>query len=320
VNVLVWHRHGSWLTAFVQGTHRYLLPVVPGRGPDGRGRARTWDWPASAVEVAPAQLRDERVDLVVLQDARDLELARRWLGREPGVDVPAVWLEHDTPPDVLTRHPVADRRDIPVVHVTAFNAVAWDNGLADTRVVEHGVVDPGARWTGEIAHAAVVVNEPVRRGRIVGTDLLPRFAAAGVDLDVFGMQVTGLADHLGVDRERLAAHEDLPQGAMHGALARRGVYLHLTRWTSLGLSLIEAMMLGMPVVVLASTEAVRAVPPAAGVISTDPDELVDAACSLLADPRAAADAGSHARRAALERYHVQRFLTDWDRVLEEVTA
>jgi hypothetical protein len=39
MRVLLWHVHGSWTTAFVQGPHTYLLPLMPGRGPGGRGRA-----------------------------------------------------------------------------------------------------------------------------------------------------------------------------------------------------------------------------------------------------------------------------------------
>lgn len=317
MNILIWHQHGSWLTAFVQGDHRYLVPVLPDRGPDGRGRARTWDWPASVVERTPEQLRDERIDCVIVQRSRDLELLREWTGLEAGVDVPAVWVEHDTPPSVTSRHPVADRDDLPVVHVTHFNSVAWDNGRAPVHVVEHGVPDPGERWTGEVGRLAVACNEPVRRERVLGTDLLRHFTAAGHGVDAFGMQVTGLARHLGTDRVR--EYEDLPQHAMHDELARRGVYLHLTRWTSLGLSLIEAMMLGLPVVVLATTDAVRTVPPEAGAVSTDVGELVAAAGRLLADPEAAALAGKAARTAALERHGLDRFLADWDRLLLEVT-
>ena len=51
---------------------------------------------------------------------------------------------------------------------------------------------------------------------------------------------------------------------MHAELAGRRAYLHPFRWTCLGLSLIEAMTLGMPVVALATTEAAEAVPPAPG--------------------------------------------------------
>ncbi|HEY0410509.1 MAG TPA: glycosyltransferase family 1 protein, partial [Candidatus Dormibacteraeota bacterium] len=97
MNVLLWHVHGSWTTALVQGRHRYLLPLLPGRGPDGRGRARTWDWPDSTVELTPAALRDEEVDAVILQRPHELHLVERWLGRRPGRDLPALYLEHDAP-------------------------------------------------------------------------------------------------------------------------------------------------------------------------------------------------------------------------------
>ncbi|MFI7442548.1 glycosyltransferase [Nonomuraea indica] len=308
MRILLWHVHGSYTSAFVRGGHEYVLPLVPGRGPDGRGRARTFDWPADAREVPFDRLRDEPVDVVVYQRPHEPELAREWLGR----DVPGVYVEHNTPAGDVprTRHPLADRDDVTLVHVTHFNELFWDNGRAPTRVIEHGVPDPGHLYTGELPRAGVVVNEPVRRTRVAGTDLLPRFAAR-VPLDVFGMRVTGLP---------YGTYEDLPQHAMHAELARRRVYLHPYRWTSLGLALVEAMTLGMPVVALATTEAVEAVPPEAGVISTDVDVLVRALADFAADPERAAQAGKAARAAALARYGLARFLTDWDRLLSEVSA
>ena len=56
MKVLSWHVHGAWSTAFVQGAHDHLVPVVPGRGPDGRGRAGTYPWPESVAEITPAEL------------------------------------------------------------------------------------------------------------------------------------------------------------------------------------------------------------------------------------------------------------------------
>ncbi|MGY1651629.1 glycosyltransferase [Geodermatophilus sp. SYSU D01119] len=325
MKILLWHVHGSWTTAFLEGRHEYLLPVVPGRGPDGLGRARTWDWPASAREVTPEQLREEHVDVVVLQRMRDLELVREWLGREPGHDLPAVFLEHNAPglepgdgPVPHTRHPLADRDDVPIAHVTHFNRLFYDNGRAPTTVIEHGIVDPGERWTGELARAAVVTNEPVRRGRTVGADLLPGLAAAA-PVDVFGMGLSGLHERHGLDPDRVTLYDDPPQAAMHAELARRRVYVHPVRWTSLGLSLLEAMHLGMPVVALATTEVVEAVPAGAGVVSTRPEVLWDAVRTYLHDEDAARLAGKAARAAALERYGLARFLSDWDRLLEEVT-
>jgi glycosyltransferase involved in cell wall biosynthesis len=303
VRVLLWHVHGSYTTALVQGGHDYLVPVTPDRGPDGRGRARTWDWPANVSEVPLEDIATTEPDVVILQRTHELDLVRE-LG-----PVPKIYLEHDAPwGDVpLTRHPMADRPDLLLVHVTHFNDLFWDCGTTPTTVIEHGVVDPGPLWTGEVPRAAVVVNEPVRRGRYVGTDLLPR---VGAPLDVFGMKVDGLAG--------CRTYEDLPQQRMHAELARRRVYLHPVRWTSLGLSLIEAMHLGMPVVALATTEVAEAVPAGAGVVSNRIEVLRAAVRRFLDEPGEAADAGRAARESALGRYGLHRFLQDWDQVLREV--
>lgn len=312
MNVLLWHVHGSWTTAFVQGGHTVLLPVLPGRGPDGRGRAQTWEWPANAVEVTPQQAADAEVDVVIVQRPEELErLAPQWLGgRRPGKDLPAIYLEHNAPQGRIAdmRHPAADRPDLTLVHVTHFNALFWDAGSTRTEVIEHGIVDPGARYSGELPHAAVVINEARRRHRVTGTDLLRRFEQAA-PIDLFG-----------IDAGALGGYEDVPQSRLHDELARRRVYLHPIRWTSLGLSLIEAMQLGMPVVALATTEAPEAVPAAAGVVSTRVDVLADAVRTYVADPDAARAAGRAARRAALDRYGLDRFLSDWDRLLKEVTS
>lgn len=321
LRILAWHVHGSWMTAFVHGRHEYLIPLAPGRGPDGRGRARTWDWPDNAREVPYDRLRAEDIDVVVLQRPHEIELAERWLGRRPGADIPAVYVEHDTPRgDVTgTPHPVSDRPDIRIVHVTHFNSLFWDNGKAPVDVIEHGVVDPGYRFTAEWPRAGVVVNDPLRRWRITGSDLLPALADAA-PLDVYGMNVADLPRRLGVDPARMWVHEDLPQHRMHAELARRRVYVHPIRWTSLGLSLIEAMCLGMPVVALATTEAVEAVPPGAGVVSTRVDRLAEAVHTYVREPERARHDGARAREAALDRYGLVRFHRDWDRVLKEVTT
>jgi hypothetical protein len=321
MRILIWHVHGSWLTSFVQGHHDYVVPVTPERGPYGLGRARTWDWPASVAEVAPEQLRDTPVDVIVLQRPEELRLAARWLGRSPGRDVPAVYVEHDAPPGPAagTPHPMAGVPGLHIVHVTHFNALYWDCGGAPVTVVEHGVPDPGARFTGELERAAVVINDPLRRGRTVGTDLLPGFAGAS-PLDVFGMRVAGLAAALGLPPARCREFEDLPQPVMHDRLPRCRVYLHPYRWTSLGLSLVEAMFLAMPVVALAATEVPLAVPPAAGAVSTDLAALHGALRLFMTDPAAARDAGTAAREAACARYGLARFLRDWDEVLDQAKA
>jgi glycosyltransferase involved in cell wall biosynthesis len=298
MRILLWHVHGAWTTAFVHGRHEYVVPVLPDRGPDGLGIAQTYAWPDSVVERAPDEIGD--VDVVVFQRPHELDLAREWLGR----DLPAVFVEHNAPQGRINemRHPMADRDDLTLVHVTHFNALFWDAGATPVEVIEHGIVDPGPRYTGELPRAAAVINEARRRGRVTGTDLLPRFRAVA-PVDLFGIGA-----------------EDLPHAELHTAMAQRRVYLHPIRWTSLGLSLLEAMHLGMPVVVLGTTEAIEAVPREAGAISTRLEVLEEALRRLVADPDEARERGAVARAAALRRYGLDRFLADWDDLLARVTG
>ncbi|VXB94447.1 Glycosyl transferases group 1 [Arthrobacter sp. 9AX] len=318
MRILLWHVHGSWTDAFVRGRHEYLLPVLPEGGAWGLGRAGR-DWPASVREVDPGALDGDAVDAVVLQRPEEIDEVARLLGRRPGVDLPAVYLEHNTPKGdfPFTRHPLADQDRIPLVHVTHFNKLAWDNGSARSLVIEHGIPDPGQLYTGELPELGVVVNEPIRRGRVTGTDLLPAFASVA-PLQVFGMKTGGLGAAAGIDPSRLTIRGDLRTPELHQELARCRVYVHPMRWTSLGLSLLEAMHLGMPVVALAITEAPRAVPPEAGVVSADIDELLRCAQRLVANPDEARRRGLAAREAALERYSLGRFQGRWDELLADL--
>ncbi len=322
MRVLIWHVHGSWSTAFVQGAHEYLVPLVADRGPDGRGRAQTWDWPEQAREVPVEALRDSTFDVVVLQRPHELELLQEWTGLRAGIDVPAVYVEHNAPTEgaatsrhALAQHPSTQQPHIPVVHVTKFNALMWDCGDSATTVIEHGVLDPGALYTGDRPSLAAVVNEPVRRWRVAGTDLLLHIAGQ-VDVEVYGMGMAELVSRAPQLTGRV--HENLRQSTMHLELAEHRAYLHPYRWTSLGLALIEAMTIGQPVLALSTTEAPDAVPAAAGVVSNDLDVLVQTAHRWMRDPAEARERGAAARQHALQRYGLQRFLDDWDATLKEV--
>jgi glycosyltransferase involved in cell wall biosynthesis len=152
---------------------------------------------------------------------------------------------------------------------------------------------------------------------VTGTDLLPAFASVA-PLQVFGMKTEGLAVATGIPTERLTPRGDLKTAELHRELARCRVYVHPMRWTSLGLSLLEAMHLGMPVVALAATEAPRAVPAEAGAVSADIDELLRCARRLVANPEEARRRGAAAREAALERYGLGRFQDSWDQLLADL--
>jgi hypothetical protein len=298
LRVLLWHVHGSWTDAFVRGRHDYLLPVSPEGPPWGLGKAGR-NWP-SVTEVPLDRLAEAEPDVVVLQRPEELDLVAH-------LGVPSVYVEHNAPRPYAasSEHPLAGRSDITVAHVTHFNQAMWDCGRAPTTVVPHGIPDPGARYTGELAAGVSMINEPVRRRRVTGADLLDTLAeAAPVDL-------------FGIGSEEVGGRGDVPAPALHDEIARRRVYLHTARWTSLGLSLLEAMHLAMPVVVFAATEAIEAVPPDAGVLSTDISVLARGFRELVHEPDFAALAGKNAREHALKKHGLDAFLTTWDRLLAE---
>ncbi|MQM25636.1 glycosyltransferase [Glycomyces albidus] len=314
LQILAWHVHGSWMHSFVQGAHRYLLPVDADRGRFGLGRAGR-PWSDDVVEVKVEALRDTEIDVIVLQRPEELAIAEEWLGRRPGRDVPAVYVEHNTPGAgaATTLHPLADRSDIPIVHVTHFNRLMWDSGLAPTVVIEHGVVDPGPRFTGELPHAVAVVNEPARRGRAAGADLLEALRAAA-PVDLFGMAAEAVGSGPDGRGHALTGLPDLPLDELHTEMGRRRVYVHPARWTSMGLSLIEAMLLGLPVVAVASTAAAT-LPPEVGAVSCDVEALAKRLAELAGDRDLAAEVGRAARAYALAHHGLDDFLRRWDVLL-----
>jgi hypothetical protein len=319
MKILMWHVHGAWSTSFVTGGHEVVVPVTPARDADGRGLPTTYEWPSTAREATPRELEDEQFDAVVLQRPEDLLLLQQWCGLRAGVDVPAVYVEHNSPREnpANTVHPLAEQDAIPIVHVTHFNALMWDNGRAPVQVIEHGVADPGARYTGEIESVAYVVNEPLRRARVTGTDLVAEVAKV-TPVDAFGIGTAGLSTRR--TPFEVTGHGDVPQARMHDLLAARRAYVHLCRWTSLGLSMLEAMALGMPVVALATTEAPEALAGSGAVLTNRLEDLRRAVAEYMADPDAAAHAGSQCRAHYLRHFGLPRFHADWDRLLKEVAS
>jgi glycosyltransferase involved in cell wall biosynthesis len=305
MRVLTWHVHGAYLRSLLAVEHEWLIPLRPGRPPHFAGLPGDGPpWPANAREVDAAAVPDLDVDVVLFQH-HDEWAARRRLLSAAQLAGPRVFVEHDPPfagSPTDTRHPVDDPA-VRLVHVTPYNALMWDAPGIRTVTIDHGVPDLGARWTGELERGVSVVNHLERRGRRLGADVFAR-AAARVPLDLVGMGARELAP------------QDLP-----GEEARYRFLFNPIRYTSLGMAVCEAMMLGMPVVALATTEHAMAVRDGVcGYASTDVDELVERMRELLADRRLAARLGEGARAHALRRFGLERFAARWTAVLEDAAG
>jgi glycosyltransferase involved in cell wall biosynthesis len=108
---------------------------------------------------------------------------------------------------------------------------------------------------------------------------------------------------------------------LHAFASRYRFFFNPIRYTSLGLAVCEAMMIGMPIIGLATTEMVSVVENGvSGYVSTDVSRLVAHMRHLLADPAEARRLGNGARRTARERFAIERFARDWDETFKSVTA
>jgi hypothetical protein len=308
LRILTWHVHGSYLWYLSHIRHELHLPVTPDRRHGYGGRAGAWPWPSRVHEVPVDELDDLEVD-AVLHQSHDTWHDRHRLLSTAQQAVPQIVLEHDPPRETPTdtRHPVDDP-DALVVHVTHFNQLMWDTGKTPTAVVEHGVAVPEEiRHLGTEERGIVVVNGLRQRGRRLGADV---FAAVRdrVPLDLVGM---GSTDVGGLGE---VSPPDLPR-----FLAPYRFYFHPVRYTSLGLSLCEAMMVGLPVVGLATTELPTIIDDGVnGFVSNDVERLVDDMHRLLDDADLARRIGAAGRATARERFGIDRFAHRWEALLEQV--
>lgn len=311
LRVLTWHVHGNYLYYLTQAPHDFWLVTRPGHPPGYAGRSGVLPWGNNVHEVDAAVVAQRDFDVVLYQHREHWEHDRLMVLSEVQRKLPSVYLEHDPPQNnpFAERHWVTDPATL-LVHVTHFNRLMWDCDAVPTRVIEHGVLVPeGVRYTGELERGIVVINNLASRGRRLGADIYA--AAAGrVPLDLVGMnaqQAGGLGEIGNLD---LAAFT-----------ARYRFFFNPIRWTSLGLAIIEAMTIGMPIVGLATTELSTVIVNGEnGYVAADVDVLIERMRGLIADPAEARRLGGNARRTALERFGIERFAHDWNQLLREVAS
>jgi hypothetical protein len=312
LKVLTWHIHGSYLYYLTQTPVEFYVLSKPDCPPGYGGRYGHFPWGKNVHDMPVDQVKSLDFDCILFQARQHYLNDQYEFLSESQRRLPCIYLEHDPPREhpTDTRHFVDDP-DALLVHVTHFNDLMWDSGRTPTRVIPHGVMVPeDVRYTGELPRGIAVINHLKQRGRRLGTDVYQRVAAR-IPLDLVGMASEDLADVGGlgeVQHNRLPAFE-----------ARYRFFFNPIRYTSLGLAVCEAMMIGMPVVGLATTEmAVTVENGVSGYVDTDIDRLIERMQGLLADPAEAQHLGRGARAFALEHFNIQRFARDWEDTFNRV--
>lgn len=311
LNILTWHTHGSYLYYLTQAPHNFYVVSKPGRPAGYSGRWGHHPWGDNVFDMPVDEIRNHEFDCIIFQDDHQYLNDQFEYMTEAQRNLPRIYIEHDTPREHPTdmRHPVQDP-NVLLVHVTHFNALMWENGNTPVRVIEHGVMVPeNVTYRGSHQRGIVVVNNIAKRGRRLGGDIFARVREE-VPLDLVGM---GAEDVGGLGEVQ---HAQLP-----GFVAEYRFLFNPIRYTSLGLAVLETMMVGVPVVALATTEMATVIENGrSGFVDTNIHQLIDHMQELLANPALARELGKRGRQQAIERFHIQRFVSDWNAALAEVTA
>jgi hypothetical protein len=303
LKIFTWHIHGSYLYYLSQGAFDIYIPVKDVKTQGYYGRGDTFPFGQNVIEVPAEQVRNLEFDCIVFQSEKNFLIDQHEILSDFQKTLPRIFVEHNTPEvhPTDTRHVMNDPA-VWMVHVTHFNKLMWDNAdIPFVKVIEHGVCQPSARYQGKKEKGIVVVNHIQQRGRITGWDIFER-VRKHVPLDLVGMgteQSGGLGEVLN------------PQLA--DFIAQYRFFFNPIRYTSFGLAVCEAMMVGMPVVALATTEYVSVIKDGhSGFIDTNPDKLIQNMHFLLDDLELARHMGAEAQKLAQNKFNIHRFTTEWN--------
>jgi hypothetical protein len=306
LRILTWHVHGNYLYALTQLPHDFIIPVMPDNRPDYAALGPNIPWGDNVYQVPVHQLKEQALDCVIYQSRRVFESDAQALLSASQLALPCAYIEHNPPEPhpTDTEHFFHHNHGV-LVHVTAYNALMWCSPSTRTHIVEHGVKIPaGVQYSGHIARGISVINHLKRRGRRVGADVY-EVTRAQLPLDLIGM-----------DSEAMGGLGEVANMEVAALMARYRFFFSPIRYASLGLSLVEAMMAGLPVVGIAATELPTVITNGVnGYVDTKPERLVDCMRQLLDEPQLAQAWGAAARETALRRFGIDRYLREWEQVL-----
>ncbi|MFL5809692.1 MAG: glycosyltransferase family 4 protein [Flavisolibacter sp.] len=307
MKIFTWHIHGSYLFFLSQGDYEIYIPVTETKKEEGYyGRGNTFPFGTNVIEVSANEVKNTEFNCILFQTNKNYLVDQFEILSEEQRKLPRIYLEHDPPCQhpTNTRHIMRDD-EVTFVHVTHFNKLMWDNGDVKTTVISHGVTVPKIQFTGELERGIVVINNLPSRGRLLGLDLFLE-ARKHVPLDLVGMGTgeLGLGEVL---------HPELPS-----FISKYRFFFNPIRWTSLGLAICEAMMIGIPVVGMATTELSSVIQnERSGFIHTDLNYLIKKMKGLLEDRNLAVELGSEGQKIARKLFDIKRFTSEWKELFEK---
>jgi glycosyltransferase involved in cell wall biosynthesis len=121
---------------------------------------------------------------------------------------------------------------------------------------------------------------------------------------------------VGMGAAELGGLGEVPHDALPAFMSKYRFFFNPIRYTSLGLSVCEAMMSGVPILGLATTEMAATVENGkTGYVETDVEKLIERMRYLIEHPEHALQLSQNAATYARRRFNIERFTADWQRVM-----
>jgi glycosyltransferase involved in cell wall biosynthesis len=306
LRIFTWHIHGTYLYYLSKGDYTIYIPTNEQRTEGYYGKGHTFPFGGNVIEVPAEEVKNLPFDCILFQTNRNYFIDQYEILSPAQRQLPRVYLEHDPPREhpTDTIHPVNDP-DVIMVHVTHFNRLMWHCNNRIVKVIEHGVPESVLPYSGELDRGIVVINNMHKRGRRLGADLFAEVSKR-VPLDLVGM---GTKEYGGLGE---VPHPELP-----AFISRYRFFFNPIRYTSFGLAVCEAMMAGVPIVGLATTEYATVLKDGVnGYAHTNIDYLVDVMKLLLHDKALAISIGLAGKKTAETLFSMERFTSQWKAVFQ----
>lgn len=306
LNILVEPTHEAYQTLLGELGHNFYM--IQGNG------IKTWDFHTKPLPKnhfiinRPIEISFPlgiRIDLVLSQQR--FGNLQRFADIAQKLGVPHVTIDHCLPPSNWTKTIINRTKEIPVdkrIFITEFSKTAWF-GTDQDIILYHGI-DPVqfSGWTGGSEAGISVVNKFASRDVFCGWNIWSE-AAKKIPVELVG-------DNPGLSESAKSTDE------LVSKLRKAKYFLNTSQWSPIPMSLVEAMMVGCPIITTRKQEIPKFITHEVnGLFADTPEEIVAAAARISENPEFAAQLGQNARATALEYFGLDRFVKEWNNVLAD---
>jgi len=297
--IFTWPVRQQYLFALAQGDFEIYIP----KGQNESFR-RQFSLQKNVIETAASAIKELELDCILFQDEHSYQTDQYEILSDKQRELPKIYLEHHPPKQHPTnaKHIVEDQ-DVHLVHVNHYNALMWDNNQLPVTVIENGAPTDTVSFSGEKACGVVVLDEYPADDQVGGHTVFMQVKEA-LPLDVIQI---GKKD---------VTYQNLPE-----KISQYRFLFCPDLYASPGFTVYQAMMMGMPVVGLATTELPTLIGnEVSGFVHSDLNYLIDKMQELLDGPQLAVQIGAKARHSALHLFNLNRFSTEWKQLFTDAVV